>query len=89
MLNKAQKAALRQEFERIQATLSPMPTVISRRTGCKVSWYSFATKEEAAIASEHAKLQAEYYGYLGYDYGYYSGGEILKTEQGTWEVVFP
>ena len=89
MLTAEQHDALTKAFNECLADLPPCPKSIKVQAGCKVSWHFFATEEEAKVASEHAKLEAEYYSYLGYDYGYYSGGEISECADGTWSVVFP
>jgi hypothetical protein len=89
MLTKTQKDALQKERKRKEAKLPPCPTPIKRDSGCKVAWYFFATKAEAEIASQHAKVWAEYKSHLGYDYGFYACGEINESADGTWRVVFP
>ena len=88
-MNDKQREALEQAYAEEQAKLPPMPERIGFRAGCKVSWYEFATLADAEIASLWAKLQAEYYSYFGYDYGYFCGGEISQTGDGTYTVVFP
>lgn len=85
----AQKTALEAAYEAAKAELPPMPARIGYRGGCKVAWYEFQTLADAEIASQWARLQAEYLSYFGYDYGYYQGGEISETANGTYTVVFP
>ncbi len=89
MLTADQRKTLEAAFKQCQAELPPCPNPVKVQAGCKVSWRMFATEEEAKVASEHAKLEAEYYSYFGYDYGYFRGGEISKCGDGTWSVVFP
>lgn len=88
-MNKEQEKALEKAYAEEQAKLPPMPEVIGTKTGCKVSWYEFRTLAEAEIASKWASLAAEYFSYFGYDYGYFQGGEIRETTEGTFTVVFP
>ena len=88
-MNKAQQKALREEYEKVKATLPPCPKSIGVWVGCKIARYEYSTEAEAKVASQHAQLEAEYRSYFGYDFGYFQGGEIIATAKGTFEVVFP
>lgn len=46
------------------------------RSGIKVSWHYYETKEEAEKCAEAAKHNAVRQRELGYDFGYCSPGEI-------------
>lgn len=88
-MNKAQEKALHREYEKVKATLPPCPKHISTWVGCKIVRHEYSTEAEAKVASQHARLEAEYRSCLGYDFGWYNGGEIIPTQKGTFEVVFP
>lgn len=77
------------ERNRRHAELPPMPTAVSQRTGCKVSWQSYSTMDEAKIAARHAEIDAEYAAEQGYDFGYCTPGNITPKDDGTFEVTFP
>lgn len=77
-------------YEAAIAELPECPKEIDSRSGCKVSWYTYATREEAEIALQHAKVQAEYYSWLGYDFGYLSPGSSIEGNAETgFTVTFP
>jgi hypothetical protein len=67
------------------------------RSGCKVSWYYYAKKEDAEKAAEVAKHNAQIQASLGYDFGYQSPGyrvELIGDNwgpeyKGLWEVCIP
>lgn len=69
------------------------PKPQARETGCKVSWYYYASYEDAQKASLAAKHNAVIQEGLGYDFGYQSPGSIRKVTEarrnGMWEVVLP
>jgi hypothetical protein len=88
-MNKAQEKVLYERYIKAKATLPACPDSIGAWVGCKIVRYEYSTEAEARVASQHAKLDAEYKSCLGYDFGYYSGGEIIPTKAGTFEVVFP
>ena len=88
-MNKAQEKALRKEYEKVKATLPPCPKHISSWSGFKIERRKYNTEAEAKVASEHARLEAEYQSYFGYDFGWFNGGEIIPTKEGNFEVVFP
>jgi hypothetical protein len=69
-------------------TNQEQPTPISTRTGCKVSWATYATEEEAKTAAKYAQLAAALRAAQGYDFGYLTPGAISRVQDG-WEVVFP
>ena len=62
-------------------------TPISRRSGNKVSWKTFVTREEAERAAVVAKHNAIIDAKKGYDFGYQVPGEITTVENG-FEVCF-
>lgn len=68
-----------------------MPKEVDLRSGCKVSWYYYATKEEAEAAAKIARHNADIDESLGYDFGYCWPGTIYgpdeqKFKPGLWEV---
>jgi hypothetical protein len=72
------------------------PEYQALRSGCKVSWYYYAKKEDAEKAAEAARHNAAIQASLGYDFGYQSPGyrvELKGAEwpqyQGLWEVCIP
>jgi hypothetical protein len=85
----AQDKAVRTEYERVKAELPPCPKPIKTESGCKVAWYTYATRQEAEIACLHARLQAEYYSYLGYDFGWQSPGYDITEVADGFTVVWP
>lgn len=67
------------------------PKPISAETGCKVSWNTYATREEAeacAVAAKHNAVRQEA---LGYDFGYQSPGQIdtVPGTPPTYRVTLP
>lgn len=64
------------------------PRPLKINSGCKVSWYSYATLEEAKECSEAAISNARIKSYQGYDFGYQCPGDISKSDNG-WEVCIP
>lgn len=65
-----------------------MPKSVDTRVGCKVAWETYATEEEAAIASDYWRKLAIYKAIQGYDFGYCVPGEIRKVDKG-FEVTTP
>ena len=65
------------------------PEEIDSRCGCKVSWLTYATREDAEIASRFAARQAHRKAELGYDFGYLVPGTITEHPDGTCTVVWP
>lgn len=69
------------------------PEGLSQRSGCKVSWRTYATREEAEAAATVAIHNAEIDSGLGYDFGYCSPGYIdtvtLDNGSQVFEVCFP
>lgn len=68
----------------------PMPAhpQVSCRGGCKVSWATYATEEQAREVAEWAEKRAEQKAEQGYDFGYQCPGSITKTDKG-FEVCLP
>lgn len=67
---------------------SKLPEYTIKDVGCKVSWYSFKTEEDAKKASEIAIHNAAIDASNGYDFGFCSPGQIVKEEDGTFTVTF-
>jgi Neuraminidase (sialidase) len=71
----------------------PYPQHQNVRSGCKVSWYYYAKKEDAEKAAEVAKHNAAIQWELGYDFGYCSPGSIRLSDwedyKGLYEVCIP
>lgn len=65
------------------------PKEIGYEGGCKVSWLTYATREDAEVASGFAAREAHRKAGLGYDFGYQSPGSITEHEDGTFTVVWP
>mgnify|MGYP003403695987 CR=1 FL=1 len=57
-----------------------LPKPIRYRSGCKVGWNTYATREEAEIASAHYKEKGAESSALGYDFGYQCPGEIRPVK---------
>ena len=80
----------REWYLKAKATLPPQPKAVSQRAGCKVAWYTYRTMAEAKIAAQHARLDAEWYSFLGYDFGYQQPGFISQDKKRRrYEVTFP
>ena len=76
-------------------TYQPYPEAAARRTGCKVSWWYYDTREEAEACSRVAIHNSYVLQQEGYDFGYCSPGSIQWVEagnapqagdKGRWEV---
>lgn len=65
------------------------PTPLRTRTGCKVGWRYYATREEAEQCSKAAAHNAVRQRELGYDFGYCAPGYITEMKDGTFEVCVP
>ena len=77
-------------MEQQSGSVQPIP--VDYRAGCRVSWYYYATREEADIASVEAFQQGNRKTALGYDFGYCSPGHVQKTVykgRDLYEVCFP
>ena len=74
-----------------------VPAHQARRSGCKVHWRYYDSREDAEQAAKIADHQADIQWGLGYDFGYCSPGTIVWTEPGSqhggengrWQVCFP
>lgn len=64
------------------------PGEVAIRTGCKVSWRTYATKAEAERCAKAARHNAVDLAAMGYDFGYQMPGSISKVTLG-YEVVLP
>lgn len=62
---------------------------ISKRSGCKVAWATYANREDAEKRAVFAKREAQISYDLGYDFGYLEPGTITELANGTFEVVLP
>jgi hypothetical protein len=89
MSKQKEKSPERLVYEAAIATLPPCPKSVRSRTGNKVSWFFYATLEEAKIASDWAFHRAVLDASMGYDFGYCSPGSIRKTDDQLYEVCFP
>jgi len=88
IMNKAHEKSV---YARLQATLAVLPKLpqeIGYRSGLRVCWKTYATEDEAKIASLHARAEAEHQLALGYDFGWCAPSSITKVEDG-YEVCFP
>ena len=74
------------------------PESVDYRSGCKVCWRYYATKEEAQLASRFARRQGERDAARGYDFGYCWPGSVdyIDPEKypeskraGLYEVCWP
>lgn len=84
-----EREVLFETYEALKAELPPCPSPVKTESGCKVAWYTYATREEAEIACEHARLKADYYACLGYDFGYQSPGYGITEGPDGFTVVWP
>lgn len=60
----------------MSSNYKPMPEPEAKRSGCKVGWYYYKTKEEAEAASVIAAHNREIALRAGYDFGYCWPGSI-------------
>lgn len=58
------------------------------RVGIKVSWYYYESEDDAKLASEAAKHNAQIQWAQGYDFGYQSPGYITKYKEGPYAGLF-
>ena len=72
------------------------PEPLEQRSGCKVSWLYYDSREEAETAARAAVHNARISESLGYDFGYCSPGSIdpvpestVDVRKGKWEVCIP
>jgi hypothetical protein len=70
------------------------PKADGLRSGCKVCWHYYRSREDAEAASIAAKHNAAIQWSLGYDFGYCSPGSIEPAQKnsewaGMWEVCLP
>jgi len=73
---------------RDRLTAEKLPAPVSTRSGCKVSWETYAEKADAEKRAKYAKEEAEFVSLLGFDFGFQSPGTITATKDG-WEVCLP
>lgn len=69
--------------------ISGYPTPVRERHGCKVSWYTYDTEEEAKAAAKVARRDAKKQAAKGFDFGYCVPGRIEPTADGKFEVTLP
>jgi hypothetical protein len=79
---RGRKPAVRHDYR-------PYPETTEHRTGAKVSWQIYRTREEAEVCAEAAKHNAEIDWSLGYDFGYQMPGSIRQLKDGRFEVCVP
>lgn len=65
------------------------PKPASVRSGCKVGWYTYTTREEAEEAAAAARWNASIKSAYGYDFGYTPPGTIRETADGEFVVTIP
>ncbi len=61
---------------------------VAQRSGNKVGWATFATKEEAERVAAWATVEAEIKARQGFDFGYQCPGSIREVAGG-YEVCLP
>lgn len=69
--------------------MSEYPKPVRERQGCKVGWYIYDKKSDAAKAAKKAKAEASRMSAQGYDFGFSTPGEIRELKSGEFEVVIP
>lgn len=80
----------REWYNKAKSTLPPLPKHIDSRSGCKVGWYTYRTMTDAKIAAQHARLDAEWMSFLGYDFGWQVPGHIDQDKKRRrYTVTFP
>jgi len=62
---------------------------LKTRSGIKVSWRYYGTKEEALADSSTARAEGEHWEQYGYEYGYCVPGSVREQDDGTWELCVP
>ena len=65
------------------------PKPVRTEYGCKVSWYSYRTRDEAQFVAELAHEQGQWLEEAGFDFGYMTPGELKQEDNGLWTVVIP
>ena len=65
------------------------PKPAESKCGCKVSWYTYETRDEAEQASKVAQVEARHRAGLGFDFGWCIPGEITECKDGRWLVTIP
>ena len=63
------------------------PEPQKKEIGCKVSWYTYSSLEDAEKASKIAKEDAIESAEMGFDFGYLTPSTITKNDDGTFTVV--
>ena len=59
------------------------------RSGCKVGWRTYATREEAEACAKAAHENAIVLACRGYDFGYQMPGSIRQLADDRFEVCIP
>lgn len=68
----------------------PYPPEQDLRSGCKVSWYYYDSREDADACAKVAKHNARIALSEGYDFGYCGPGSVSWVEsRQQWEVCIP
>lgn len=65
------------------------PKPLYSRSGCKVGWDFYATREDAEAAVADAEATAARMAADGYDFGYCIPGAITEVADGTFRVTVP
>lgn len=65
-------------------TYKQYPKYQDSRSGIKVSWYFYESREDAEKASKAARHNAIRLEQQGYDWGYQSPGQIKEIKPGGW-----
>ena len=65
------------------------PTPVRKEHGCKVSWYTYRTRDEALFISPLAYERGQWLEDEGFDFGYMIPGSISQEDDGLWTVVIP
>lgn len=71
--------SIREKFEAKLEERKQNPDPLYSKSGCKVGWDYYATKEEAEIASKKARIAGDHRAAHGYDFGYQSPGSIEEV----------
>jgi hypothetical protein len=66
----------------------PSKGLLAVRSGIKVAWLLYDSKENAMECSPIAYREGIYYANQGYDFGYQSPGSVREVKDG-WEVTIP
>jgi len=65
------------------------PPHTHKRSGCKVGWINFKTKELAEEGSKAARINSRIKWDQGFDFGYQDPGKITEEDDGTFTVCIP